>query len=182
MGTIHPDLAWDTPLNELNGSLRAAGVEPVALDEPPLRSARDLDTPTRGALVAALLQSVSQARVDAPPVAQWLAMSESLLMNDDGSEAARKRADTFWLNLTRIVHGSLALVMLGELSELPFFVELLRYQPAGHLTEMATHVLCHYVDPSCELDTPRLIQRAEEWRRTLPTEAPPTSQVSSLEF
>jgi hypothetical protein len=53
--------------------------------------------------------------------------------------------------------------MLGDLSEFPLFIELLHYQPAGHLAEMATDVLRHYVDPSHELDTPHLVQRAKEW-------------------
>lgn len=159
------DAAWDVSLGDLNHYLRAAGVEPIAPKDVRARSARELDAPTRGRLALALRQVVRQARMAAPPVAEWFAASESLLMNDDGSQAARERADRFWSNLTQIVNGGLALVMLGDLSEFPLFIELLRHQPAGHLAEMATDVLSHYVDPSGELDTPHLVQRAEEWRR-----------------
>jgi hypothetical protein len=90
-------------------------------------------------------------------------VSEALVLNDDGSETAREKADTFWFSLRQIVYGCLAQVELGDLSEFPFFVELLRHQPAGHLTELATHVLCHYVDSRRELDTLHLLQRADEW-------------------
>ena len=157
--------AWDVPLGELNDYVRAAGVEPITLQDVQAPSARELDAPARTRLVLALRQVVRQAKTDAPPVAEWFTASESLLMNDDGSQAARQRADRFWSSLTRIVNGGLALVMLGDLSEFPLFVELLRYQPAGHLAEMATDVLSHYVDPSRELDTQSLIQHAEEWWR-----------------
>jgi hypothetical protein len=34
---------------------------------------------------------------------------------------------------------------------------------------MAADVLRHAVDPSHELDTPRLIQRAQEWWQTIQT-------------
>lgn len=165
MSTVRLDAAWDIPLGELNNYLRAAGVEPITLEDVRARSARELDAPTRSRFALALRQVVRQARTVAPPVAEWFAASESLLMNDDGGEAARQRADRFWSNLTQIVNGGLALVMLGDLSEFPLFVELLRYQPAGHLAEMATDVLSHYVDPSGGLDTPHLVQRAEEWWR-----------------
>ena len=83
--------------------------------------------------------------------------------DDDGSDRAREQADRFWSCLTQRVYGSLALAALGDLSEFPVFIELLRHQPAGHLTELAAEVLRHYVDPRRELDTPHLIQRAEEW-------------------
>ena len=165
MSTLSIDTAWDVPLGELNDYLRAAGVEPITLPDIRARSARELDAPTRSQLALALRRVVRQARTVAQPVAEWFAASESLLMNDDGSQAAHQRADRFWSNLTHIVNGGLALVMLGDLSEFPLFVELLRHQPAGHLAEMATDVLSHYVDPSRELDTQRLIQRAEEWWR-----------------
>jgi hypothetical protein len=162
MSALSIEAAWDAPLDELNGYLRAAGVEPVTQDIQ-ARSARELDAPARSRLALALRRVVSQARTEAPPVAEWFTASESLLMNDDGSQAARLRADRFWSSLTCIVNGGLALVMLGDLSEFPLFVELLRYQPAGHLAEMATGVLSHYVDPSRELDAQRLTQRAQEW-------------------
>jgi len=165
MSTVRADATWDVPLGELNNYLRAAGVEPITLQDVRACSARELDEPTRSRLALALRRIVHLARADAPPVAEWFTASESLLMNDDGSQAARQRADRFWSNLTQIVNGGLALVMLGDLSEFPLFVELLRHQPAGHLAEMATDVLSHYVDPSRELDTQRLIQRAEEWWR-----------------
>lgn len=165
MSTLCVGAAWDAPLSELNGYLRAAGVEPFTPQDIQARSARELDTPTRSRLALALRRVVRQARADAPPVAEWFAASESLLMNDDGSQATRQRADQFWSNLTQIVNGCLALVTLGDLAGFPLFIELLRHQPAGHLAEMATDVLSHYVDPSRELDTPHLIQRAEEWWR-----------------
>jgi len=152
---------WQVPIAELNGYLRLAGVEPTGQDG--IVSARDLDLPTRVALVEALHRSVRCARASAPPVDKWLAASESLVLNDDGSEAARQKADVFWLGLTHIVSGCQALVMLGDLSELPFFIELLKHQPAGHLTELAADVLRHTVDPSHELDTPHLIRQAEDW-------------------
>jgi len=163
MNTVRADAAWDVPLGELNNYLRAAGVEPITLQDVRACSARELDEPTRSRLALALRRIVHLARADAPPVAEWFTASESLLMNDDGSQAVRQRADRFWSNLTQIVNGGLALVMLGDLSEFPLFIELLHYQPAGHLAEMATDVLRHYVDPSHELDTPHLVQRAKEW-------------------
>jgi hypothetical protein len=155
------DTLWDISITELDDILCRAGVESV--ESGAAATARDLDAQTREALVAALRASVSQARAGAPPVAQWVSASESLLLGDDGGPAARQRADAFWLRLTQIVYGCLVLVMLGDRSELPFFIELLRYQPAGHLAEMATDVLRRYVDPSHEMDTLLLLQRAEEW-------------------
>jgi|GEM_PF-4773114 len=161
--TFALDPPWDISLTELNSCLRAANV--ATLNQDGALSARELDLPTREALASALRDSVRRARADAPPVPDWLSASESLVMSDDGSEAAREQADAFWSRLTQIVYGCLALVMLGDLSEFPFFVELLRHQPAGHLAEMATDVLRRYVDPSQELDAPRLAQKAEEWQR-----------------
>jgi hypothetical protein len=160
---ISLDIPWDIPTAELNAPLRAAGVEPGSQDDRTLRAARNLDLQTRMALVTALRESVRRARVDAPPVERWLTASQSLFMDDNGSEAARQREDAFWQNLTCIVNGCLAQILLGDLSEFPFFIGLLEHQPAGHLIEMATDVLRHYVDPSGELDTPQLIRRAEEW-------------------
>jgi hypothetical protein len=153
--------SWQVSIAELNSYLRRAGVEPMSQDG--VVSARDLDLLTRVALVEALHRSVRCARESAPPVDKWLAASESLVLNDDGSEATRQKADAFWLSLTHIVSGCQALVMLGDLSELPFFIELLKHQPAGHLTELAADVLRHTVDPTHELDTPHLIRRAEDW-------------------
>lgn len=162
MNTVRLDTSWDVPLDELNGHLRAAGVEPVT-------SSRDgtCDLDLRMMRMDALRGIVRQARADAPPVQEWLTASESLALNDDGSQAAREKADSFWLRLSQIVHGSLALVMLGDLAEIPFFIELLRHQPAGHLVEMADTVLRHYVDPSHELDAPRLLQAADKWWKRL---------------
>ena len=156
---------WDIPIAELDSYLRLAGVQPVSRDD--VASARDLDGPARVALVKALRESVRQARMDAPPVEQWLTVSESIVLNDDGSEAAARKADTFWQCLTRIVNGCRALIFLGDLSEFPFFIELLRHQPAGHLVEMAAGVARHYVDPSGELDAPQLLRRAQEWWNSL---------------
>jgi hypothetical protein len=161
MNSFPLDTPWDISIGELDDGLRLAGVEPVTLNRS--QSARDLDLTTRVALVEALRESVHRAQVDAPPVEKWLTVSESLVLNDDGSETTQQKTDAFWLCLTQIVNGCLALVMLGDLSEFPFFVELLKHQPSGYLIEMATDVLRHTVDPSYELDTPRLIQRAEEW-------------------
>ena len=155
------DIAWDISLERLDEHLRLAGIEPVRRDG--VSSARDLDPPTRESLVSALRDCVRRARADAPPVEQWTAVSQSVFMNYDFSEAARQREDAFWLNLTRVVNGCYAQVVLGDLSEFPFFVELLKHQPAGHLVEMSLDVLRHYVDPSGALDAPQLIQRAEEW-------------------
>ena len=133
MNDLRLDTPWDIPLAELNDHLRMAGVEPVTPGEAGMLSARDLDMPTRAALVAALRESVRRAREIAPPVEDWMAASEALVLNDDGSERAREQADTFWQSLTQIVNGCLALRCLGDLSEFPFFIELLRHQPAGHL-------------------------------------------------
>jgi hypothetical protein len=150
---------WAISIAELNGYLELAGVEPF----PREGAASDLDTATRVALAQALSESVRRARAIAPPVKQWLAASHSLVMGDDGSAAARQRQDDFWRSLTRIVSGCYARILVGDLSAFPFFVELLEHQPAGHLVEMATDVICRYVDPLRELDAPRLIQRAQEW-------------------
>ena len=158
---------WDVSIVDLNNLLRAAGVGPVTLSG--VQSARDLDWTTRVALVNALRGSVRQARVDAPPVERWLAVSESIVLNDDGSDAAQQKTDAFWLRLTRIVNGCQAQILLGDLSEFPFFIELLKHQPSGHLVEMAAGVLRRTVDPSHELDTPQLIQRAQEWWRAIQT-------------
>ncbi len=163
MNDLRLDTPWDISLAELNGHLRLAGVGPVMPDEAGTLSARDLDVPTRTALVAALRESVRRARQASPPVKDWLAASEALVLNDDSSEAAAKKADLFWSRLARIVYSSLALSELGDLSEFPFFIELLRRQPAGHLAELAADVMRHYVDPRSELDAPHLIQHAEEW-------------------
>ena len=163
MNDLRLDTPWDIPLDELNDHLRMAGVEPVTPGEAGMLSARDLDLLTRAALVAALRESVRHARQASPPVEDWLAASEALVLNDDGSDRAREQADRFWSCLTQRVYGSLALAALEDLSEFPVFIELLRHQPAGHLTELAAEVLRHYVDPHRELDTPHLIQRAEEW-------------------
>jgi hypothetical protein len=162
MNDLRLDTPWGISLVELNGHLRLAGVEPWTPDEAGTLSARDLDAPTRAALAAALRESVRRARQASPPVQDWLAASEALALNDDGSEAAAKKADSFWSRLTQIVYSSLALSELGDLSEFPVFIELLRHQPAGHLAELATDVVRCSVDPRCELDTPHLIQRAEE--------------------
>lgn len=167
MDSFPLDTPWDVSIAELNDCLRLAGAEPVTLDA--FHSARDLDWPARVALVQALRESVRRARMDAPPVEQWLTVSESIVLNDDGSEAAERKTDTFWLCLTRIVNGCQAQILLGDLSEFPFFIELLKQQPSGHLVEMATDVLRHAVDPSHELDTPGLIQRAQEWWQTIRT-------------
>jgi len=163
MNDLRLDTPWDIPLDELNGHLRMAGVEPVTPGKAGAFAARDLDGPTRAALVAALREAVRHARQASPPVQDWLAASEALVLNDDGSDRAREQADGFWSCLTQRVYGSLALAALGDLSEFPVFIELLRHQPAGHLAELATDVVSHYVDPRRELDTPHLIQRAEEW-------------------
>ncbi len=158
------DTTWDISLAELNDHLGAAGVEPVVREG--VSSARDLDAPTRQTLVTALRQSVRRARGDAPLVGQWAAAAQSLVMNHDFSPAARQREEAFWSALTRIVNGCYAQVLLGDLSEFPFFIELLRHQPAGHLTEIATGVLRHHVDPARKLDPPQLIRLAEEWFQT----------------
>ena len=158
------DAPWAVSIVELDDCLRAAGVELVRHDD--VLSIRDLDEATRTALVATLRELVRRARESVPPVEGWLAASQALFMNDDGTQATRQRQDAFWLSLTQIVDGCLALVMLGDLAEIPFFIELLKHQPAGHLIEMATDVLCHYVDPSHELDTSQLIQRVDEWYQT----------------
>ena len=155
------DAPWQVSIAELNGYVCLAGVKPAS--RAGVVSARDLDLPTRIALVEALRESVRRARASAPPVEQWLTASESIVLNDDGGEAALEKADAFWRCLTLIVNGCQSLVMLGDLSEFPFFVELLKHQPAGHLVEMSLDVLRHYVDPSGALDAPQLIRRAEEW-------------------
>lgn len=162
---------WAISIAELNGYLELAGAEPLQLDG--VTSA--LDMTTRAALVQALGESVRRARAIAPPVEQWMAASQALFMNDDGSPAARQREQDFWQSLTRIVNGCYAQILLGDLSEFPFFIELLRHQPAGHLVEMAADVARHYVDPSRQLDSPRLIQRAEEWFQA--NQVAPTGQV-----
>ena len=161
------DTPWPVSIAELNGYVRLAGVEPAS--RAGVVSARDLDLPTRIALVEALRESVRRARESAPPVEQWLTASESIVWNDDGGEDAQEKANTFWHCLTQIVNGCQSLVILGDLSEYPFFIELLKQQPSGHLVEMAANVLRHAVDPSHELDTPRLIQRAQEWWQTIQT-------------
>ena len=161
------DAAWQVSIAELNDTVRLAGVEPAS--RAGVVSARDLDLPTRIALVQALHESVRRARSSAPPVEQWLTASESIVLNDDGGEAAQEKADAFWRCLTQIVNGCQSLVILGDRSEFPFFIELLKYQPSGHLTEAAKDVLCHTVDPSHELDAPQLIQRAQEWWQTSQT-------------
>jgi hypothetical protein len=158
------DPPWNVPITDLNDNLRAAGVEPAQQDGAQFIS--ELSVEVRTALASALSERVRLARNDAPPVERWMAASQELFMNDDGGEAARQREDLFWQSLTCIVHGCLSLVMLGDLSEFPFFIDLLKHQPAAHLIEMATDVLCRYVDPSHELDAPRLIQRADEWFQT----------------
>ena len=168
MNSLSLAVPWNISIEELNNYLRAAGVEAIALDDAQL--VRDLDAPTRARRIESLRKSAARARADAPPVAQWLAASEAVVMQDDGSSEARARADTFWLRLSQIVYGCLALVMLGDLSEFPFFVELLRHQPAGHLAELATDVLRHYVDPRGELDRARLVHQAEVWWREKPCE------------
>ncbi len=150
---------------DLNNAMRAAGIEPAPLNR--VQSTRDLDGATRVMLVKALRESVRRARVDAPPVEKWLTVSESIVLNDDGGEASQQKTDAFWLCLTRIVNGCQALVMLGDLSEFPFFVELLKHQPSGHLTELAADVLRRYVDPSHKLDTLQLVQHAREWWHTI---------------
>jgi hypothetical protein len=155
---------WDIPLAELNDHLRLAGVEPATRGEGGAL-ARDLDLPTRAALVAALRESVRHARQALPPVEEWFAASEALVLNDDGSDRAREQADRFWSGLTQRVYGSLALTELGDLSEFPVFIELLRHQPAGHLTELAADVVRHTVNPHCERDVPDLHQCAEDWWR-----------------
>jgi len=165
MNALRLDTPWDIPLDELNDHLRMAGVEPVTPGEAGTLSARDLDLPTHAALVAALRESVRHARQASPPVQDWLAASEALVLNDDGSDRAREQADRFWSCLTRRVYGSLALAALGDLSEFSVFIELLRHQPAGHLTELAADVVRRCVDPRRELDAPGLLQRAEEWWR-----------------
>ena len=157
---------WDIPLAELNDHLRMAGVEPVKPGEAGTL-VRDLDVPTRATLVAALRESVRHARQASPPVEEWFAASESLVLNDDGSDRAREQADRFWSDITQRVYGSLALTELGDLSEFPVFIELLRHEPAGHLTELAADVVRHYIDPRDELDESGLLQRAEEWWQRL---------------
>ena len=161
------DTPWDIPLAELNDHLRMASVEPVTPGEAGTLAARDLDMPTRTALVAALRESVRHARQASPPVEDWLATSEALVLNDDGSDRAHEQADRFWSCLTQRVYGSLALVALGDPSEFPVFIELLRHQPAGHLTELAADVMRHTIDPRRELDMPDLLRRAEEWWQRL---------------
>jgi hypothetical protein len=161
------DIPWDVSSAKLDNLLRQAGVQPVSRQG--VASLRDLDLPTRVALVEALRKSVRRARMDAQPVEQWLKASESVVLNDDGSEAAQQRADAFWQSLTQIVNGCQSLVMLGDLSEFPFFIELLKHQPSGHLTGLAADVLHHYVDPSHKLDSPQLLQHAEEWWHTIQT-------------
>jgi len=161
------DAPWQVSIVELNDCMRRAGVEPAS--RAGAVSARDLDLPTRIALVEALRESVRRARASAPPVEQWLTASESIVLNDDGSEAAQEKADAFWRCLTLIVNGCQSLVMLGDLSEFPFFIELLKHQPSGHLIEMAADVLRRTVDPPHELDTPQLIQRAQEWWQAFQT-------------
>jgi len=163
MNDLRLDTPWDVPLAELNGYLRMASVEPVMPGEAGTHSVRDLDLPTRAALVAALRESVRHARQASPPVQEWFAASEALVLNDDGSDRAREQADRFWSGLTQRVYGSLALAALGDLSEFPVFIELLRHQPAGHLTELAADVMRHTIDPRGELDEPDLLRHAEEW-------------------
>jgi hypothetical protein len=170
---------WDIPLAELNDHLRMAGVKPATPEKAGMLSARDLDLPTRTALVAALRESVRHARQASPPVEDWLAASEALVLNDDGSDRAREQADRFWSGLTQRVYGSLALAALGDLSEFPVFIELLRHQPAGHLTELAADVVRHTIDPRRELDMPDLLQRAEEWwQRLLSTKVTKEHEVN----
>ncbi len=166
MSDLHLDTPWDVPLAELNDHLRMAGVESVKPSEAGTL-VRDLDVPTHATLVAALRESVRRARQASPPVEEWFTASEALVLNDDGSDRARERADKFWLGLTQRVYGSLALAELGDLSEFPVFIELLRHQPAGHLTELAADVVRHYIDPRDELDESGLLQRAEEWWQRL---------------
>ncbi len=166
MSDLHLDTSWDIPLAELNDHLRMAGVEPVKPGEAGTL-VRDLDVPTRATLVAALRESVRRARQASPPVEEWFTASEALVLNDDGSDRARAQADSFWSGLTQRVYGSLALTELGDLSEFPVFIELLRHEPAGHLTELAADVVRHYVDPRHKLDTPDLLQHAEEWWQRL---------------
>ena len=159
---MKPAVPWAISIADLNGYLALAGVEPVQRDG----VASGLDMAERAALAQSLGESVRRARAMSPPVEHWMATSQSLFMNDDGGAAARQREQDFWQSLTHIVNGCYAQILLGDLSEFPFFIELLRCQPAGHLVEMATDVACHYVDPSRDLDLPRLIQRADEWFQT----------------
>ena len=157
------DVPWDVSIVELDDHLCAAGIEPLRRRD--VLSVHDLNGETRTALVMALRESVRRAWASVPPIEQWLPASQSLFMNDDGTQAARQRQAAFWLSVTQIVNGSLALVMLGDLAEIPFFIELLKHRPAGHLIEMAADVLYHYVDPSHELDMEQLLRRAEDWWR-----------------
>ncbi len=159
------DVAWDVPVAEILAQLKTVGIE---LAPPPEKIAaeatlRDLHQPVRAAWAADLRESVVRARSGAPPVRDWSAVAERLILEDVGSTAVQDRADEFWLSLGQIVYGSRALVCLGDLSEFPFFIDLLRFDPAGHLAELATDILSHYVDARHELQPLALIGQAQAW-------------------
>jgi hypothetical protein len=68
MNTLPLGTPWDISLDELNNTLRAAGVKPIVPAGATMQSARHMDMQTRVARVTALCQSVCRARESAPPI------------------------------------------------------------------------------------------------------------------
>jgi hypothetical protein len=152
----------DYPTRELNEYLRNAGLGNLALDEQTYPQVSALDDRTAAALIAQIRQTLDTAQREAPPVTQWDATAEAMLMDDDGSPQAQEQQDRFWRAISTALFAAHALIRLGDISVFPLILDMAASMP-GHPSELAIEVLRRYVDPNGLLDPEELVKQAGVW-------------------
>ncbi len=152
----------DYTTRELNDYLHNAGLGHLSVDEKACPRVSDLGQATHARLLAELGQTLAAARQQVPPISQWEASAEAMLMNDDGSNQAHEQQERFWRAVSTVLFATHALIRLGDLSVFPSLIEMAESMP-GHPHELAVEILRHYVDPSGSLEPEDLVKQAQAW-------------------
>lgn len=132
--------ALDFSTRELNDLLHNAGLGHLSVDERACPRTSDIDSETVTRLTTTLRQTLEAAQTQAPPIAEWDAAAEALLLNDDGSPESHERQERFWQTISTVLFATHALIRLGDRDVIPLLMDMARSLP-GHPQEMARAVL-----------------------------------------
>lgn len=128
------------PTRELNAFLHNIGLGHLSVDEQLCPCTSDIDGETVSRLIATLRQTLEAAQTQAPPIVQWDATAQALLLNDDGSPQAHEQQERFWQAISTVLFATHALIRLGDRDVIPLLMDMARSLP-GHPQEMAQDVV-----------------------------------------
>lgn len=132
--------AIDFSTRELNDLLHNAGLGHLSVDERACPHISDIDGETVARLTTTLRQTLEAAQTQAPPIVQWDAAAEALLLNDDGSPESHEQQERFWQAISTVLFATHALIRLGDRDVIPLLMDMARSLP-GYPQEMARAVL-----------------------------------------